>query len=499
MLDLKDPSGDGDGLITEALKRDEYFFMGYIYIATQLAFAMDATDKHDQSIADLMSKCTHLKTTRGLKLQPHETLYFRALECLFGGRLKCALSLWRQIIALNSFDVLALWFLHFGYQSYGQTRGLLDSIACVVSDFERRKPVTLPHIHAMYAFALEENGDYVRAWKYVNAALDEQPSSVWATHAKVHILQEVGQPKAAIAFLRDHAPHWRHACRYDSVSGIHHIEWHWGLAYIETGQYREALSLFDASYLNRQRSALNATVRLRDAASYLWRLELNRWDFDGDGDGAQLYQDIQQRWRLCGTFIQPEMNQRFVEVYHDAYYLMNLIKNERGDLAQQYVQRLKRQSRQHVARGSGNTYMVETCPNAAIACFESLYDGYVAHEYGTAFDRLYDVVVANDANWRMAGSRAQKDIFPLTLIDLGFRAQRWGSVKTLLHARLENRILCPNTLNWLQRLYGKNSVYHKMRLKALDGDGYRKSERPFHWASMNDYVATFSTDYISKM
>eukprot|EP01084_Bolivina_argentea_P024842 46247_1 len=463
-LHLTDWTGDGDGLLSEALKFDKYFFMGYIYIGTNLVRGMDLSPKNDSRIQSIINTCTQLTSTIK-NLQQNELLYFKAFKHLFKGELKNALKTWKQIIELNSFDVLALLYLHYGYMAYGQIQGVLNSISCVISDFEKYKPHTLPYIHGLYGMALEENYNYSKAWKYIHLSLKANPYIVTASHAKVHTLQEIGHNVGCIQFLNDNEIFWRNNQK------MHHVEWHWMVSYIDLGKYRNALDLFDISYLNKNKSKIKDTIRLRDAASFLWRLEMNSYDFND----IEMEKDIKYRWGLLKKFIQPELNERFISIYHDEYYLMNLIKND-AKLAKVYVEKFRNISEKHMEMDSENTYLIEKGPRVAVPIFESLYNGYILNEYNKAFDCMYDTIINDNNLYMVAGSRAQKEIFPLTMIDLGFKAGRYNTVKCLLNQRLEvKNILCSGALNLMSKLYKNHyndektaNIYQRMRVKVID-------------------------------
>ena len=458
--------GDGDGLIAEALRHDEYFFMGHIYIATNLIRGMDVTSKNDERIEEIIDTLNTLKS-KIKKLRPNELLYFQALKFLFIGSTKKALECWKCIVELNSFDILALLYLHYGWMGIGQTENVLKSISCVIQDFEKSKPETLPYIYGLYGMALEETYQYKKSWKYIHLSLNINPYIVTSSHAKVHVLQELGHNYGCIKFLENNEKYWRNNLK------MHHVEWHWMLSYVDLGKYRQGLQLFDESYLNGNKQKIKNDVRLRDAASFLWRLELNEYDFDHD---LEIKDEIKYRWSLLRQFIKPELNERFIQIYHDSYYLMNLIKNDQ-ELAAKYVKILKKKSNECVENKSDNTYLVETCPNAAISVFEGLYDGFVCNEYDKGFNKMYNALVTDNNEWRFGGSRAQKDIFPLTMIHLGFKAGKYEKVKCLLNERLAMKhIACTNTLNSMSRLYANShyndretaNIYKNARLKIID-------------------------------
>ena len=76
----------------------------------------------------------------------------------------------------------------------------------------------------MYAFGLEESGNYELAEAHGLAAVDVNPDDVWATHAVVHVYEMRGEVDTGIGFLRRHEPHWT----VDNLFTVHNW-WHLAL------------------------------------------------------------------------------------------------------------------------------------------------------------------------------------------------------------------------------------------------------------------------------
>merc|ERR1712062_322081 len=107
--------------------------------------------------------------------------------------------------------------------------------------------------------------------------------------------------------------------------------------------------------------------------------------------------------------------------------------------------------------------------------FEAMTDEFVHGRYNVGFDKMYGLIVRDDNNWRMGGSTAQKKIFPLTMIEMGFRAGRYTQLKGLLKEELQCRPIWSCTaLNLCSRMYRDferdhktAGVYQKMKQRMI--------------------------------
>ena len=92
----------------------------------------------------------------------------------------------------------------------------------------------------MYAFGLEETGDYVRAEKQGRTAVELNPRDGWAQHAVAHVMEMQGRQREGIAWMSANPDAWA----TDSFFQVHNW-WHLALYYLELGEVEEVLRLFD--------------------------------------------------------------------------------------------------------------------------------------------------------------------------------------------------------------------------------------------------------------
>src|SRR3546814_16376992 len=93
---------------------------------------------------------------------------------------------------------------------------LRDRIARDLPDWS----LEVPGYHALlglYAFGLEETGDYRLAERYGREAIALQPADAWAQHAVAHVLGMPGRREDGMSWMRGH-PAWPQ----DSMQAGHH-------------------------------------------------------------------------------------------------------------------------------------------------------------------------------------------------------------------------------------------------------------------------------------
>ena len=118
-----------------------------------------------------------------------------------------ALERYGAIVAERPHDVLALVTAHALDFRLGRRRMLRDRVAAALRHWSARWP-GYGSVLAMYAFGLEENGQYVRARRIAHRALDVEPGHPVAIHALVHVLEMRGRASEGLAFLASTEASW---------------------------------------------------------------------------------------------------------------------------------------------------------------------------------------------------------------------------------------------------------------------------------------------------
>jgi tetratricopeptide (TPR) repeat protein len=320
---------------------------------------------------------------RSAGLPRREEAHLRAARAWAAGDWTGAARALERALVAHPRDALALKVAQDLYFFLGRRLDLRDVAGRVLAHWPPGQP-GWGYVQGIYAFGLEENGDYAQALARAQAALAASPADVWSVHAVAHVHEMLGAHREGVAFLTATAPDWQ-----DSYFAVHNW-WHRGLYHLELGDLDAALALYDGRI--RARPSLE-WLDIVDAAALLWRLAL--YGADTGSRAAQLADDIA-----------PLLDTPPVYVFNDWHAVMTL------GLAGRSTRPLA--DRQELAAGT-NRDGVQRAGRALIAGFSA----FAAGRYGAALDQLIDI---RDAASAVGGSHAQRDVIDLTLIAAAARA-----------------------------------------------------------------------------
>ena len=117
----------------------------------------------------------------------------------------------------------------------------------------------------MYAFALEECGDYSNAERLGRKAVDLEPHDLWAIHAVAHVYEMQSNLTAGIKWLNQPLGEWK-----DRNPFKDHLWWHTALFALEKGEFQKVLNLYDEAVWPDDKSFY---LDIQNGASLLARLE----------------------------------------------------------------------------------------------------------------------------------------------------------------------------------------------------------------------------------
>jgi len=180
-------------------------------------------------------------------------------------------------------DILALVVAHTLDFHLGQRRIMRVRLAHVLPKWEPDLP-GYASVLAMYAFALEENGQYRRAEKIARRALVLDPRHPGAIHVIAHVMEMQGRAREGLAFLGATECAWVEGTGF-SV----HLAWHRALFHLDSNDLESALATYDAQIANARAPGISV---LADASAFLWRLQLRNIDVDGR------WQLLADRWEM---------------------------------------------------------------------------------------------------------------------------------------------------------------------------------------------------------
>ncbi|MCW3149430.1 tetratricopeptide repeat protein [Stutzerimonas stutzeri] len=322
-----------------------------------------------------------LERARALPHNDREGRHLQALALLIDGHWHAAGRTLEDLSIEYPHDLLALQAGHQLDFFTGDARMLRDRIARVLPDWSPE----LPGYHALlglYAFGLEETGDYRLAERFGREAIALQPDDAWAQHAVAHVLEMQGRREEGIAWMRGN-PAWQQ----DNMLAVHNW-WHLALHYLEQGDADTVLALFDGP-VNGHHSTL--ALELIDASSLLWRLQL------GGVDVGERWAGVAERWAAMAA----DGNYAF----NDFHAAMAFASSGRGDLLGQ----LREAQQRACHRDDDNARFTREVGAPGVEAVVAFVEGKAAH----CVDLLRSI--RNQAQL-FGGSHAQRDLLDQTLI-----------------------------------------------------------------------------------
>jgi tetratricopeptide (TPR) repeat protein len=353
----------------------------------------------------------------GGTLAEREILHLRAARSWAAGDWDEAAHGLERALLHDSQDLLALKVAQDLYFFLGKTRDLQSVVTRVLRAWPAQKR-GWGYVQGMYAFGLEENGDYAQAELFARAALHHNPRDVWANHALAHVFEMEGRIDEGIRFLAESAPQWS-----SSFFAVH-TWWHQALYHLERAECDAALALYDGP-IRGVRSL--EWVDLVDAASLLWRLSLH---------GV----DVRDRSVALAADV-AEVIDAPTYIFNDWHAVMAFGLAGRVDLAEHLLSGNRRQ-----AVGTNRA----VAGRAGIALLDG-FSAFAAGRFNRAIDLLTDV---RSCARVVGGSNAQRDVVDLTLIAATARAGEHGMARQLVAERASRR---PGTAAARDRLLAGNA------------------------------------------
>jgi tetratricopeptide (TPR) repeat protein len=420
-----------------ALKADPDFLMGHVTRGCFLKlFAIRALDERVDA-AILAARKSALEGGATQRERDH----LAALIAWHHDDWQGALELWEKILLDNPLDVLALKLANHSYFYLGDARNTRDSIARVLYAWNEDTPGH-GFVLGMYAFGLEECGDYANAEAVGQQAVEINPADVWAIHAVVHVLEMQGRHREGTDWLKTSEKIWTKCNNF-----ANHLWWHGALLLMDLERFHAVLDGYD----NRIRvDETDDYLDVANAASLLWRLE-------------EAGVDVGSRWIELADKAEAHARDHKL-AFADAHYMMALAADGRVDAAQAMIGAMSK----HGAASQGMTATIY----GEIAT--PLCAAILAYSCGE-FDRVVDLLQPLRYDLRyLGGSIAQRDVFHRMLISASVRSGRLNFARSLMSERSADR---PTSV-WNWRTYARV-------LAALDDE----SGAVAAWRKARDLVA----------
>ena len=257
------------------------------------------------------------------------------------------------------------------------------------------------YVQGMYAFGLEENGQYAEAEDRARAGSGTMPGTSWAVHALAHVYEMEGAPHDGVEFLARTVDHWG---GYFAV----HNWWHRALYHLELGALDEALALYDGT-IRRSDQANGSTSWMQRLSC--WRLHLFGVDVEGRAD-------------VLADDVLPLVGQP-VYVFNDWHAVMVAGLAGRWKECQRIIS-----ANQFEAAGTNR--------RAVDRAGLGLLEGFHAFAHGDPAGHDGCSSAASLRTW-WAGATPQRDVVDLTLLAAAARSEDGRLRETVLSERLERK------------------------------------------------------------
>ena len=251
--------GDPLEALDQAIAAAPGFTMAHLAKAHLMALATEPA-----AIAEAKAIVDHART---FEADEREASHLGALDYLLAGNWDAAATTLDLHSAGFPHDILALQCGHLMDFYRANARDLRDRIARTLPQWSDDVP-GYPIVLGMYAFGLEEMGDYARAEDVGRQAIDLQPLDCWAHHAVAHVMEMQGRAQDGIGWMIAREPHWSGDDNFFKV----HNWWHRALYHLDLDQADQALALYDGP-VRKDRSGI--AIDLVDASTLLWRLHMS--------------------------------------------------------------------------------------------------------------------------------------------------------------------------------------------------------------------------------
>ena len=389
-------SGDPLALADEAAASHPDLVLARVLQAYLALYAGSASGRQRaRAVVSALDPC-------GLETGERELLHVLAVQSWADGEWERAAGFLERALLHESRDLLALKVAQDLYFFIGNQQDLLGVVERVVGAWPSDRP-GYGYVCGMYAFGLEENGQYDAAEQQAGKALEQNPRDVWAVHAQAHIFEMEGAQRLGVAFLDRSVDAW------SSSYFATHNWWHRALYHLELREVDEALALYDGP-IRATRSS--EWLDVDDAASLLWRLQLFGVDI---GDRARtLLEDVEE------PMDDP------VSVFNDWHAVMIAGLADAPEVCEQLIV--------HNRSASDGTNR-----RAIDAAGLQLLEGFAAFAGGDTTSALHRLIDIKPKSHAVGGSHAQRDVIDLTLIAAAARSGDVPLAEALLAARVERK------------------------------------------------------------
>jgi len=402
--------GDPVATVDRALAAAPEFVMAHLLKAYLLGLATEP-----QATAQAMEIT---EQARGLAMDEREASHLAVLDRLLRGNWTAAAMAMHLHNVQYPHDLLGLQAGHLMDFYRAGARDLRDRIARALPRWSASTP-GYSIVLGMYAFGLEETGDYVRAEATGREAIDGEPLDCWAHHAVAHVMEMQGRAQDGIGWMTAREPYWTGDENFFKV----HNWWHRALCHLDLGQTGEVLQIYDGP-IRGSRSAI--ALDLVDASALLWRLHLTG-------------HDVGDRWQELALCWDQHADGRLYP-FNDWHAVMAYLGAGREGEVDRVIAALERSA----TGGVDTAAWARTIGLPLIRGFRAFWQG----DYQACADGLHATrCIVN----QFGGSHAQRDVIDWTLTEAALRGGLTALAEALAHERLALKPHSPLNRLFLKR------------------------------------------------
>ncbi len=410
--------GDAHGKIERVLEHDPAFISGYCLRAA--AQILSSEVPAETNLRDTLNKFEQF----GRVATDRERRHQRAARAWLDGNTQLAAERYGEVIVDYPRDSIALQVAHALDFRLGHRDMLRDRVAQVLPHWNANVP-GYGYVLGMYAFGLEESGDYTRAEDMAFRSLALEPFNAAAIHVIAHVMEMQGRTREGADWLQSNREIWS-----ANAGFAIHIAWHLALFYVELGRRATALAIYDTIITPSPHSAVSSLV---DASALLWRLDISGLNL---GARWQHLADVWQGKSLAGR-----------RAFTLVHAVMAFSATGREQLSAETAELLRQDAATQLAN-------IEDDLKLAVPLAEAL-QAFARGDYLRAVDRIN--AVRSLAN-RCGGSVAQCDVIHLTLTEAAIRSRRESLALALTAERSARKPESPLNQWLFARIVGEPAV-----------------------------------------
>jgi tetratricopeptide (TPR) repeat protein len=399
-------AGNPVELVDRQLERDPGFVMGHCLKAGVI---LTTTER---SLEPALRQAVEAGEALAAGANDRERRHLAAARAWLDGDYAAAAQRYALLAAEHPRDLLALQVAHLADFYLGRQPGLRDHVAQVLHAWDPSVP-GYAHVLGMFAFGLEETGDFPRAEEVGRRAVELDPRDAWASHAVAHVMEMQGRLHEGIGWLEETGRGWEADNAF-----VFHNWWHLALFHLDRGDPGRALVVYDERIRPRRSDVV---LEMVDASALLWRLHLRGHDV------GRRFEALAEDWaRHAGDAYYA---------FNDVHALLALLGGGRLDDAQRLVGTVAR----HAGDTGTNGMMIR---EVGLPLCRAL----LAFTCGDHAACAEGILALRDHAMRFGGSNAQRDLLSLTAVEAALRGGLVALARALASER--TRLRPTNPAGW---------------------------------------------------